>query len=177
MPAHFLRKESREKPNKLSRRWTYRQLLVGQLWERWMNDYLIQLRSAHHAKPQDKNELKVGDIIHEPRCPKTLWKLGRIIEVIITHSRGVHIGRDTHVRSCDVKLAGGQVIRRSVQLLYLLQLFPWGGNLLNIFNSHHRSKTSSSSMCLVLLFVFVFHLFGICHEAFLSFTVMRTLSH
>lgn len=128
-PAHFLigkrltalpsskdAEALQRRADELSKRWNYRQLLVAQFWKRWMSDYLLQLRSAHHAKPEENNDLKVGDIviIHEPMRPKTMWKLGRITEL--------HAGRDSHVRSCDLKLASGQILRRPVQLLYSLEV-------------------------------------------------------
>lgn len=62
-----------------------------------MTNYILQLRSAHRAKRQEKNVLEGGDIviIHNLRRPKTVWKLGWISEI--------NVGRDSYVCSCEVK--------------------------------------------------------------------------
>lgn len=101
----------------LTKRYKYRQSLNDRLWQRWQSEYLLQLRSAHHAKNKQKDNLfKVGEVvlIHQDKVPKHIWKLGLVTELII--------GRDGKVRACQVKTANGNIIRRPVQTLYSLEV-------------------------------------------------------
>ncbi|GFX70400.1 uncharacterized protein TNCV_249221 [Trichonephila clavipes] len=67
-------------PSQLKRK-KYQQLFLKQLWHRWENQYLLDLRTAHSVKnPETHPELKVGDtvLIEENTKNKLLWKLGKI---------------------------------------------------------------------------------------------------
>lgn len=126
-PAHFLigrrltslpshgEQPTASTRNELTRRWKYRERLSGSLWKRWRTEYLCALRSYHHAAPSDSSDLRIGDfvLLHEDFRPRQTWKVGRITEVFP--------GRDGHIRSCAIRLPGGTVVRRPVQLLHPLE--------------------------------------------------------
>lgn len=132
-PAHFLiGRRLRALPNRRVKqsetfnntrkdqiiRWGYRQKIMNQMWKRWRTDYLMNLRSAHHIDQIIKTDsvFKIGDVVmvHDDKLPRQTWNLG-----VVTQPQQ---GRDGRVRSCLVKIANGNVIRRPVQLLYLLEL-------------------------------------------------------
>lgn len=101
----------------ITKRLKYREQILEKIWKRWRHDYLMELRSAHHAKNTvKKSEFKVGDvvIIHEDKVPRHMWNLGLIKEVLI--------GRDNKIRSCVVKTTKGNLIRRTIQHLCNLEV-------------------------------------------------------
>lgn len=101
----------------LTKRWNYRWRLMNQFWNRWKNEYLMELRSAHYVNPVSKvTPFKVGDVvfIHEDKLPRHVWKMGRVEEVFI--------GRDGKIRSCSIKLPSNSVIKRPIQLLHRLEM-------------------------------------------------------
>lgn len=129
-PAHFLLGEritalppqkfnptiqnaSREQ---LTQRLKHRQNLNDRLWKKWKEEYLLQLRSAHHADVTKDKEIKLGDVvlIHQDKIPKHVWKLGVVVENLI--------GRDKKVRACIVRMSNGTRLRRPIQLLYPLEI-------------------------------------------------------
>lgn len=130
-PSHFLTGQrltslpaanSTEKPmvaskDQLSRRLKYRESLLSNLWKRWRHEYLMELRSAYESqRPKNVVSLKIDDVVlvEEDNLPRQAWKMGRIVQVFP--------GRDNKVRACAVRLAGHNIIRRPVQLLYPMEL-------------------------------------------------------
>lgn len=133
-PNHFLRfgKEDLELPisllelelesknsfkNSLAKRKIYQVRLLKQLWVRWKNQYLLNLRNANHLKtPQVHENLKVGDVVllEGSEKSKMLWDLAVIKEIIK--------GRDGNVRAAIIKTAKANNLRRPIQLLYPLEL-------------------------------------------------------
>ncbi|GIX76738.1 reverse transcriptase [Caerostris extrusa] len=76
----------------LTRRKLYQSRLLKQLWTKWKEQYLLQLRTAHNfANPSSERNLKSGDIVlvEEPKKSKLLWAMGVVEQVIV--------GRDGHV--------------------------------------------------------------------------------
>ncbi|GFS95503.1 integrase catalytic domain-containing protein [Trichonephila clavipes] len=116
-PIHFIElidatmvKESYKK------RKTYRTLLLKQLWRRWKEQYLLQLKPANHFKtPSVHKNLKLNDVVLVEGNVKSklLWELGIIKEIFI--------GRDDNVRSCLVKTFKG-LFKKPIQLLYPLEI-------------------------------------------------------
>ena len=53
-------------------------------------------------------------IVYDKRQPRHLWKLGRIIDLII--------GKDDIIRGAKLKLGTGAIIQRPLNLLYLLEV-------------------------------------------------------
>ncbi|GFV00195.1 integrase catalytic domain-containing protein [Trichonephila clavipes] len=71
---------------------------LKQLWRRWKEQYLLQLKTANHFKtPSVHKNLKLNDVVLVEGNVKSklLWELGIIKEIFI--------GRDDNVRSCLVK--------------------------------------------------------------------------
>ncbi|GFV52897.1 integrase catalytic domain-containing protein [Trichonephila clavipes] len=116
-PIHFIElinatttKESYKK------RKTYRTLLLKQLWRRWKEQYLLQLKTANHFKtPSVHKNLKLNDVVLVEGNVKSklLWELGIIKEIFI--------GRDDNVRSCLVKTFKG-LFKKPIQLMYPLEI-------------------------------------------------------
>ncbi|GIX88930.1 DUF5641 domain-containing protein [Caerostris darwini] len=100
----------------LTRRKLYQSRLLKQLWTKWKDQYLLQLRTAHNfTNPSSERNLKSGDIVlvEGPKKSKLLWDMGEVEKVIV--------GRDGHVRACIVRTPKGQ-LRRAVQLLYPFEI-------------------------------------------------------
>lgn len=100
--------------------WVERQQVINNLWKRWREEYLLQLRLAHtNTKGPSKGRLmrlEPGStvIIKDDRLPRPLWKLGVIISC--------RNGRDGYPRSYTVRLATGHTTNRAPQHLYPLEL-------------------------------------------------------
>ena len=82
--------------------------------ERWIKEYLIELRCHHHQKKIGISKgPTVGDLvlIKEDKKKRHLWKVGKIDELIT--------GRKDIIRGAIVSLGDGKHnIRRPLELLY-----------------------------------------------------------
>ncbi|GFT13842.1 integrase catalytic domain-containing protein [Nephila pilipes] len=117
-PVHFVDLISNKPSTKenLSQRIFYQTQLLRQIWGKWKNNYLMQLRNAHNfVNPNSVNDLKRGDVvlIEGTTKSKYLWPLGIIEDVII--------GLDGHIRSGLVRTAKGHY-KRPIQLIYPLKI-------------------------------------------------------
>lgn len=124
-PGHFLNgcsplvlpsgsiRAAGEKDDKLTKIWRSREKLFNDFWNRWKNEYILLLRSAHLKGGSQCSKLVVGDIviIHEPNLDRAKWKLGRVEEIVV--------GRDQVARACSVRTQNG-VLLRTFQHLYKL---------------------------------------------------------
>ncbi|GFS86508.1 integrase catalytic domain-containing protein [Trichonephila clavipes] len=101
----------------LLKRFNYHERLLNNFWRQRRKDYLLNLKSAHFVNPTKETEFKINDIvlreIHDDRLPRSIWKLGKVIETFT--------GRDKRIRACAVKTENS-VIRRPVQLLHNLEI-------------------------------------------------------
>lgn len=99
-----------------TRRLRYRQLIMNHFWNRWSKEYIVQLRSAHQYPNVKAASLKVDDVVllENKKCPRYFWKLARVTEV--------YAGTDGCVRACLVRDKDGNVYRRPVQKLHLLEI-------------------------------------------------------
>ncbi|GIX89748.1 hypothetical protein CDAR_245561 [Caerostris darwini] len=117
LPEHFLEIFNKVVDREtLTRRKLYQSRLLKQLWTKWKDQYLLQLRTAHNfTNPSSERNLKSGDIVlvEGPKKSKLLWDMGVVEKVIV--------GRDGHVRACIVRTPKGQ-LRRAVQLLYPFEI-------------------------------------------------------
>ncbi|GFT92031.1 integrase catalytic domain-containing protein [Trichonephila clavipes] len=115
-PIHFIELiDATTAKESYKKRKTYRTLLK-QLWRRWKEQYLLQLKTANHFKtPSVHKNLKLNDVVLVERNVKSklLWELGIIKEIFI--------GRDDNVRSCLVKTFKG-LFKKPIQLLYPLEI-------------------------------------------------------
>ncbi|GFQ69976.1 integrase catalytic domain-containing protein [Trichonephila clavata] len=116
-PIHFIELiDATTARESYKKRKTYRTLLLKQLWRRWKEQYLLQLKTVNHFKtPSVHKNLKLNDIVLVEGNVKSklLWELGIIKEIFI--------GRDNNVRSCLVKTSKG-LFKKPIQLLYPLEL-------------------------------------------------------
>ncbi|XP_035233684.1 uncharacterized protein LOC118205505 [Stegodyphus dumicola] len=67
----------------LTRRFRHQQILVERIWRKWRQDYLMNLKSAHHSKLAKTGTcLKKGTIalVHEDKIPRLMGKMGIIME-------------------------------------------------------------------------------------------------
>ncbi|GBM73327.1 hypothetical protein AVEN_258871-1 [Araneus ventricosus] len=90
-------------------------LNLNYFWNRWRKNYLVELRSAHQAKPSATNPvlIKKDSIvqIHVDEVPKMMWKCGLVTEL--------HMGKDGKTRLCIIRLPSGTFLERLVQLITL----------------------------------------------------------
>ncbi|GFT32713.1 integrase catalytic domain-containing protein [Trichonephila clavipes] len=116
-PIHFIELiDATTAKESYKKRKTYRTLLLKQLWRRWKEQYLLQLKTANHFKtPSVHKNLKLNDVVLVEGNVKSklLWELGIIKEIFI--------GRDDNVRSCLVKTFKG-LFKKPIQLLYPLEI-------------------------------------------------------
>ncbi|GFU33236.1 integrase catalytic domain-containing protein [Trichonephila clavipes] len=116
-PIHFIELiDATTAKESYKKRKTYRTLLLKQLWRRWKEQYLLQLKTANHFKtPSVHKNLKLNDVVLVEGNVKSklLWELGITKEIFI--------GRDDNVRSCLVKTFKG-LFKKPIQLLYPLEI-------------------------------------------------------
>ncbi|GFX06642.1 integrase catalytic domain-containing protein [Trichonephila clavipes] len=116
-PIHFIELiDATTAKESYKKRKTYRTLLLKQLWRRWKEQYLFQLKTANYFKtPSVHKNLKLNDVVLVEGNVKSklLWELGIIKEIFI--------GRDDNVRSCFVKTFKG-LFKKPIQLLYPLEI-------------------------------------------------------
>ncbi|GFW31060.1 integrase catalytic domain-containing protein [Trichonephila clavipes] len=114
-PIHFIELiDATTAKESYKKRKTYRTLLLKQLWRRWKEQYLLQLKTANHFNtPSVHKSLKLNDVVLVEGNVKSklLWELEIIKEIFI--------GRDDNVRSCLVNTFKG-LFKKPIQLLYPL---------------------------------------------------------
>ncbi|XP_042146100.1 uncharacterized protein LOC121835717 [Ixodes scapularis] len=116
LPSHQMPEEDQASPENLARGWKYRNTVMNQFWRRWRSEYLLELRSAHIAKPSNSSCIQTGDLVllKDNRLPRHMWKLCRVNETFP--------GRDGKVRSCRIITPSGRELCQPIQLLYSLEL-------------------------------------------------------
>ncbi|GBL94040.1 hypothetical protein AVEN_185016-1 [Araneus ventricosus] len=116
-PVHFIELiDSTTARKSYKKRKTYQTLLLKQLWRRWKEQYLLQLKTVNHFKtPSLHKNLKLNDVVLVEGNVKSklLWELGVIKEIFID--------RDNNVRSCLIKTSKG-LFEKPIQLLYPLEI-------------------------------------------------------
>ena len=107
-------------PQDLTRRMQPLSNVLNHFWNRWRNEYLIELRNTHRYLNQNDTirTVSVGDVVvlQEEDQPRGKWRIGKILDVIVG-SDGCTRGALVQVRS-----KGGKCTkrRRPVQRLYPL---------------------------------------------------------
>lgn len=116
-PIHFIETLHRESTKgALTKRQEYQSRLLCQLWKRWKELYLLNLRTMNNmTSPSSVECIKKGDVVLLEGTSKSkfLWDLGVVKEVFQ--------GRDGLVRSCVVHTSKGDY-KRPIQLIYPLEL-------------------------------------------------------
>ncbi|GFV14352.1 integrase catalytic domain-containing protein [Trichonephila clavipes] len=86
-PIHFIELiDATTAKGSYKKRKTYRTLLLKQLWRRWKEQYLLQLKTANHFKTSSVHKnLKLNDVVLVEGNVKSklLWELGIIKEIFI----------------------------------------------------------------------------------------------
>lgn len=99
----------------LASKWRAAQKLADLFWKRWTTEYMPFLikRPKWH---EDTTPIKLNDIviIVDPNGLRNLWPKGQVIQI--------YPGRDQRIRTVDVKLANGSILRRPVSRLCVLDL-------------------------------------------------------
>ena len=93
--------------------------IIGSFWKTWSKDYLTSLRENSMNLGRKGVGPKIGDVvvIHEDNKKRTLWKLGRVVDLIK--------GKDGVVRGAKIKTDStysGGVIERPLQKLFPLEM-------------------------------------------------------
>ena len=105
------------------KRKAYVDKILSHFWNRWRDEYILELREHHKNKKRATNNninVSVGDVvlIINDNLPRSNWRLGRIAELII--------GRDKQIRGAIVKTRTEQGrisnLRRPVNKLVPLEL-------------------------------------------------------
>ena len=101
------------------RRWEYVQLLVREVWRRWIKELVPRLNVRSKWRKEQK-KVKVDDvfIVLDESTPRATWPLGRVTATFP--------GSDGVVRSVDIRIAG-KVYRRAVHRLIPLEVAPEEG--------------------------------------------------
>jgi hypothetical protein len=94
--------------------------ILNHFWSRWRKEYVTSLREQQkrqtkHTKAATVNK---GDIVlvYEQYTPRHLWRLGRVIDVII--------GRDNVIRGAKVRIGRtGTLLNRPINKLYPIESF------------------------------------------------------
>ena len=87
--------------------------MANVFWERWRKEYLLSLQSRSKWTTVKRNFL-VGDVVllKDEECTRNKWPLGAITETFPSS--------DGLVRSVNVKIANGSVLKRPITKLVLL---------------------------------------------------------
>lgn len=107
--------------NDLTRRMKHLSNVMNHFWNRWREEYLLELRESHRFNKTDgSGTVGLGDIVvvHDESRPRGLWRLARV-EKLIT-------GADGSTRGAVVRVSSRKrrptTIKRPVQRLYPLEI-------------------------------------------------------
>ncbi|XP_052764084.1 uncharacterized protein LOC128206005 [Mya arenaria] len=105
--------------DKLLAMWKKGNSLLNLFWKMWRDDYLLSLRerTQTHLKSgriQSSAQPCAGDVILvKDELPRGCWKMGKI--------KRLRTSGDGYVRSAEVQLASGRVIRRPLNLMFPIE--------------------------------------------------------
>ena len=147
LPDHLCYEEENEyriKGNQviLDKQMKYLEAVLQQFWNRWKREYLLELRESHRAGSSQlqKVAIAVGDvvIIHTEDLPRSLWKMGRV-EELIRGKDGVVRGASIRVQAKETR---SKLLRRPIQKLYPVEL----ANGMQSSSSNGMQSLSSNGM-------------------------------
>ena len=109
----------------LTRRQRYVTSLLSHFWNRWKQEYVVELREHHRALEKgaasNSPSIQTGDIVtvmEEGRSNRGMWKLRKVLNV--------HPGNDGLVRGATIELASENAkrkrLRRPLQKLFPLEV-------------------------------------------------------
>ena len=108
-----------ESANELLEIWEKGQTHLNEFWKHWYNHYLLSLRKQYQTclqEPRIKSRMNpmVGQIIHiKEDPPRSKWRMEKIAQLIESRGNKIH--------AASVLLPNGNTIKRSTNLLYLLE--------------------------------------------------------
>lgn len=116
--------ETEVSTNDLDKRFRHLSHVMNHLWQRWRNEYLLELRNAHrrHQTSDGGSTVSIGDIVlvHDEGHLRGFWRIGRVQRLIKgTESDGKTRGAVVRVRS---KKRRTGTLNRPLQLLYPLEI-------------------------------------------------------
>ena len=123
LPDHLCEEpeEFETTPDLLTKRARHLEQTVTHFWRRWRKEYLLELRESHryHGGNQNAKPVMINDVvvIHDEDQPRTLWRLGRVKELVI--------GQDGVARGAILQVASKgsySTLRRPLQRLYPLEI-------------------------------------------------------
>ena len=115
--------------------WKKGQRLLDQFWALWREEYLTGLRERKQYlirsnRIKSNSVVQKGDVVLiKDNTPRGCWKIRRIIDYIVS--------RDGQIRSAEIQLAPGKVLRRPLNLLYQIECPQYADEQLNL-----KSKTA-----------------------------------
>ena len=93
---------------------------MNHFWNRWQQEYLVNLREYHKCNGRTRNVEEENDIVlvHEDHVPRVKWKLAKVIKLIP--------GPDSIVRSVKIEVGNikgkPSVTKRPLEKLYSLEI-------------------------------------------------------
>ena len=95
------------------KRWRAVQYMANQFWTRWRKEYLLSLQARSKWTDKKRNLMK-GDVVllKDEDVGRNKWPMGIVVDTFP--------GTDGLVRSVEVKVAAGSVLKRPVNKLVLL---------------------------------------------------------
>ena len=101
--------------------WRRNQKQLQFFWRKWRKGYLLTLRETlplEHRGPksQVRRTPEIGEIVilRDDDLPRRMWKLAKVTELIR--------GRDSQIRAAKVKLPNKNILERSINYLYPLEI-------------------------------------------------------
>ena len=108
--------------NDSSKRVNHLNNVMSHFWNRWKNEYLMELRDSHRhtSKSTNPTPIAVGDmvVVHDEERPRGFWRLAKV-EHLITGADGLVRGATIRVKP---KSRRSSTLRRPIQLLYPLEI-------------------------------------------------------
>ena len=96
----------------MRKRWRRVQELVRHVWNRWMQEWVPELRRRQKWTTKNR-DFQVGDmvLVIEKDIPRGQWNMGKI--------ENIYPGKDGHVRTVKVKVRGSLYVRPITKLCHL----------------------------------------------------------
>ena len=126
-------------PQDLQVVYSVRQGCLKKFWRSWLHEYIVNLppvaTKTHHVR-----KVNLGDLVllRQDNVRRLFWPLGRITRL--------YPGKDHVVRSVDVKMQDGTILKRSVQMLHHVETFESDDTIECDFESfENRSHVQNSN--------------------------------